>query len=224
MSDLEALLREALWARQLSGDELARVRADVFERSFAAGGYVCRKGERPEHWHGVVDGLLKMCTVSPAGKAATFTGLPSGAWFGEGTLLKDEPRKYDLIALRDSRIAHLPRATFQWLLARSIPFNRFLLDQLNERLGQFIAMCEIDRLLEPDARVARCLATMFHPLLYPGHGRTLKISQEEIGNLAGVSRQRVNQALQQLERERLVTIEYGGIRVDDLDRLRQYGA
>lgn len=224
MNTLEELLAASAWARDLDDQERDRVFPTVFERPVAAGGYVCRKGEPARHWHGVVDGLLKMSTVSSAGKSATFTGLPAGAWFGEGTLLKNELRKYDLIALRDSRIAHMPCATFRWLLDRSIPFNRFLLDQLNERLGQFIGMCEFDRLLDPDARIARCLATLFNPLLYPGNGPTLRISQEEIGHLAGVSRQRVNQALQQLERDRLLTVEYGGIRIDDLERLRQYGA
>ena len=76
----------------------------------------------------------------------------------------------------------------------SIAFNRFLLTQLNERLGQFIGMVEYERLLEPDARVARCLAELFNPYLYPGNRAELEISQEEIGYLSGVSRQRVNQA------------------------------
>ncbi len=139
-------------------------------------------------------------------------------------MLKDEPRKYDVVTLRDSRIAWMPRATFDWLLDNSIPFNRFLLTQLNERLGQFIAMVEYERLLEPDARVARCLSELFNPLLYPGHREELEISQEEIGYLSGVSRQRVNQALQVLSREGLLDVEYGLIRIRDLPRLRRYGS
>ena len=45
-----------------------------------------------------------------------------------------------------------------------------------------------DRLLDPDARIARCLAALFNPVLYPGTNRLLQISQEELGYLAGVSR------------------------------------
>ena len=129
---------------------------------------------------------------------------------------------YDIIALRDSQIAYMPRATFMWLLDSSIEFNRFLLVQLNERLGQFIAMVEHDRLLGPDARVARCLATMFNPYLYPGNGPLLQISQEELSYLAGLSRQRVNQSLKQLENAKLLRIEYGGITVLDLEGLKQF--
>jgi CRP-like cAMP-binding protein len=165
-----------------------------------------------------------MSSVSPNGRSATFTGLPAGAWFGEGTLLKDEPRRYDLIALRDTRIAVMPRATFRWLLDTSIPFNRFLLTQLNERLSQFIGMVEYDRLLDPDARVARCIGEMFNPILYPWTANTMHLSQEEIGYLSGVSRQRVNQALQELERAGLLEVGYGGVTISDLQGLRRYGA
>jgi CRP-like cAMP-binding protein len=120
-------------------------------------------------------------------------------------------------------VALMPRATSNWLLDSSIPFNRFLLLQLNERLGQFIGLVEYDRLLDVDARVARCLASMYNPYLYPATGMELQISQEEIGYLAGVSRQSVNQALQALERARLVRIVYGGIVILDLPGLRNFG-
>ena len=73
--------------------------------------------------------------------------------------------------------------------------DSYLIIQLNERLGQFIGMIENERMLDPDARIARCLAALFNPVLYPGTNRLLRISQEELGYLAGVSRQRANQGL-----------------------------
>jgi CRP-like cAMP-binding protein len=222
MASLPEMLRASLWARQITPAELARVEATIVERTVPAGRHACRKGEPVDHWIGIVDGLVKMTSLAPSGKLTTFTGLPAGAWFGEGSLLKDEPRRYDVVALRDSRLACMPRATFSWLLDHSIAFNRFLLLQLNERLGQFIGLVEYGRLLAVDARVARCLASMFNPYLYPGIGTQLSISQEEIGYLAGVSRQRVNQALKRLEQEGLLCVEYGGITVLDLDRMRGF--
>ena len=154
MQTLADALRSSIWAQGLTAPQLERVLVDTKERAVAAGGYVAHKGEPVDAWLGVVDGLVKMSSVSPAGKLVTFTGVTSGGWFGEGSVLKDSRRKYDIVALRDSRIAVMPRATFLWLLESSIPFNRFLLTQLNERLGQFIALVEYDRMLEPDARVA----------------------------------------------------------------------
>jgi CRP/FNR family cyclic AMP-dependent transcriptional regulator len=223
MTTLAEMLRTSLWAKALTPDELARVERDVVERAFPAGSHVCRKGDPVEHWIGIVEGLVKMASLSAEGKLTTFTGLPAGAWFGEGSLLKDEPRRYDVVALRPSRVALMPRATFDWLLDTSIPFNRFLLRQLNERLGQFIGQVEFDRLLGIEGRVARCLASMFNPYLYPATGMELQISQEEIGYLSDISRQRVNQALKALERAGLIRVSYGGIVVVDLPRLRNYG-
>jgi CRP/FNR family transcriptional regulator, cyclic AMP receptor protein len=218
------MLRESPWATSLTPEQLARVEAEVVERSYAGGSYVCRKNDPADHWIGVVDGLLKMSSVSPEGKTVTFTGMRNGGWFGEGSLLKTEPRKYDVVALRDSRLAFMPRTTFNWLLDNSIGFNRFLLMQLNERLGLFISLVEFDRMLDTDARVARCLAALFNPHLNPGGGRELQISQEEIGYLCSTSRQRANQALQVLEKDGLLKVEYGCITILDLDRLRVYGA
>jgi len=224
MQTLAAMLRASLWAQGLTRAQFDRVVADTKERAVPAGAYVAHKGDPVEAWIGVIDGLVKMSSVSPAGKLVTFTGVTSGGWFGEGSLLKDPRRKYDVIALRDSRMAYLPRKTFHWLLDNSIPFNRFLLTQLNERLGQFIALVEYDRMLEPDARVARCLAALFNPHLYPGTLRRLQISQEEIGHLSATSRQRCNEALRRLEDAGLLRVEYGGVTILDVEGLRNFGA
>jgi len=71
--------------------------------------------------------------------------------------------------------------------------------------------------------VARALAQLFNPLLYPGTTSQLQLSQEEIGLLSGVSRQRANQALQVLEKAGLLKVEYGGVRVQDVEGLKRFG-
>jgi len=223
MQSCADLLRASIWAKSLTEAELRQVESEILERVVPSGGYVCRKGAPVDHWIGVIDGLLKLSSMSAEGKSVTFAGIPGGAWFGEGSMLKSEARRYDVVALRESRVALMTRATFDRLLDSSITFNRFLLNQLNERLAHFIAMLEYDRMLDPDARVARCLAALFNPYLYPGVGPQLQISQEEIGLLSGVSRQRANQALQVLEKKGLLRVEYGGITVLDLAGLGGYG-
>ena len=207
----------------MSDDDYRRAREGIVERQVPTGGYVCHKGEPADHWHGVIDGLAKMCSDWATGKTASFTGIAAGGWFGEGSMLKDEPRRYDVIALRDTRVACMRRETFHWLLDHSIAFNRFIINQINERLGLFIGLLESERLLDVDARVARTLAALFHPVLQPGIESRIAISQEEIGYLAGISRQRVNKALRQLEDDGFLTTQYGGITVLDLEGLRRFG-
>ncbi len=217
------MLALSAWTQELPAEHFSRVRAAIAVREFGAGACVCRKGDPASAWLGVIDGLVKIHSLSPAGKSVTFAGIPAGGWFAEGSVLRGEPFKYDIVALRDSRIALMPEATFRWLLDTSIPFNRFLLKQLNERLGQFIGMVEHDRLLEPDARVARALAALFNPHLYPNSDPHIQISQEELGYLAGASRQRVNRALQVLGKAGLIKVDYGLVTVLDLDGLQRYG-
>jgi CRP-like cAMP-binding protein len=212
------------WLNVLAPSERGPATAALQVADAQGGDFVCKIGRRANFWFGVVDGLLKMSNDASGGTSITFTGVPSGAWFGEGTLLKRESYRYNIEALRRSVVAGLPIETFEWLLERSIPFNRYVMGQLNERLSQFIAAREIDRLTDPDTRVARNLAALFHPVLYPGVGKLLRITQLELGFLVGLSRQRVNEALKALQDAQVIRVEYGGVRVLDLEGLRRYRA
>jgi CRP-like cAMP-binding protein len=211
------------WLALLDAAQRSRVAADMQVAEAAAGEFLCRVGRPATLWFGVVEGLLKMSNDGAVGAPITFTGVPSGAWFGEGTLLKREAYRYNIEALRSSVVAGLPINAFDWLLERSIPFNRYVMNQLNERLGQFIAAREIDRLADPDTKVARSLGALFHPVLYPGVGEVLRITQQELGYLVGLSRQRVNEALTRLQAKGWIRVEYGGVRVLDRAALQQAG-
>ncbi len=217
----EGELADIPWLKTLLADERERAVADIKVVNVAIGELLCRVGRPATFWFGVIDGLLKMSNDSSRGVPITFTGVPPGGWFGEGTVLKREVYRYNIQALRKSVVAGISVETFHWLIDRSIPFNRFVMQQLNERLGQFIGAREIDRMNDPDVRVARSLAALFHPLLYPGVGNLLRITQQELGYLVGLSRQRVNEALHALQAQGLIRIEYGGLRVLDLDGLRR---
>jgi CRP/FNR family transcriptional regulator, cyclic AMP receptor protein len=219
----EHLLEIAFWARDLAESEIEQARRGIVEKTFPAGGYICHRGDRFDSWTGIVNGLVKMGTVSKSGKDVTFAGLRTGGWFGEGTILKDEARLYDIVALRETRVALMSRAAFLWLFEHSVAFNRFLVRQINERLGQFIAVVEYDRTLEATERMARNIAWLFNPVLFPGGGSHLEISQEELGLLAGISRQATNKSLQVLEGKGLLRVERNGITVLDLGRLGHYG-
>ena len=211
------------WLAMLDRRERETVLGDLKVASVATGERLCRVGKPVTFWFGVIDGLLKVSNDGARGIPVTFAGLPPGGWFGEGTVIKREAYRYNVEALRPSVVAGLGAETFHWLLDRSIPFNRFIVQQLNERLGQFIGAREIDRLSDPDARVARSLAALFHPVLYPGVGSLLRITQQELGYLVGLSRQRVNEALQALQLQGLIRVEYGGVKVIDLEGLRGVG-
>lgn len=223
MITLERLQEIAEWARELTEDELERARRGISERTLPAGTYLFHRGDRVDAWTGVIHGVVKMSTVTEGGKAVSYTGIATGGWFGEGSVIKDEPRQYDIVALRETRFALLNGATFRWLFENSTGFNRFLVRQLNERLGQFIAFLGHDRMLEATPRLARCIAWLFNPVLSPKVGSHLEISQEELGLLSGMSRQVANRALKELEAAGLLRVDHDGITVIDLPSLRQFG-
>jgi CRP/FNR family transcriptional regulator, cyclic AMP receptor protein len=222
MSKLAQALAQAVWARGLTPEEKSRVERETYSRVYPKGGTVFRAGDASEHWIGVIDGLAKMTIVSAEGQATSFVAVGTGAWFGEGTVIRRGPRGYDGVVLRESELAFMPRATFMALLDRNITFARFIIDQLNERLRQFVGLAQRDRLLEPNARVALSLAALYNPLLSPGIESALVISQEEIAELSGLSRQRTNEALKSLETKGLVRVQRVGLTILDLEGLQNF--
>ena len=221
--DAERMREIAYWSHELTPEEFERARQGLRERSFSHGTTICEEGREYDAWIGVVDGLVKLRSLSAEGKDVSLSGIHAGGWFGEGSVLKGEKRQYDVVTLRDTTVALLDRATFMWLFENSAAFNRFLVRQLNERVGFFIGLGENDRMLDPTARVARALASMMNPVLFPDVGHHLMITQEEIGLLAGLSRPIANQALKKLEQSGILRWEYGGVTVLEFDALQTYG-
>ncbi|MEJ8573869.1 Crp/Fnr family transcriptional regulator [Microbaculum marinum] len=223
MIDIAHLKSIAAWSAELTPEEAERAARGITERTLDTGTYLFHRGDRFDNWAGIISGIVKMSTVTSGGKAVSYTGITVGGWFGEGSIIKDEPRQYDIVALRRTQVACMSGATFRWLFENSTGFNRFLVTQLNERLGQFIAMLGHDRAFEATPRVARCIAWLFNPILSPGVGGHLDISQEELGLISGLSRQMTNKCLKTLEENGLLRMEPDGIRVLDLPGLKHFG-
>jgi CRP-like cAMP-binding protein len=212
------------WAPLLTRDQLQRVQSGLRERLIPQGAAVCHTGTPVLYWKGMIDGLVKLSVASPNGRTSTLTGMGAGAWFGEGPVLRSSTWDFDGVALRDTRIALIPRAAVLWLLEVNLAFSRYIIDQLNERLAQCLSVIEAERLEVAEVRVARCLAWLFNPVLYPGVGARLTLTQQEIGYLSGVSRQRVNRALQMMESAGLLSAAYGAVHVPDPPALLRFRA
>ena len=107
-------LRDIPWLHTLDAEERERVVADLRVVQVQPGELVCRVGRPVTYWFGVIDGLLKMSNDSAMGMPITFTGVPPGGWFGEGTVLKNETYRYNIQALRKSLVAGITAGTFHW--------------------------------------------------------------------------------------------------------------
>ena len=198
------------WFAALPAEDQARISEKVFTLQGDKGDVILRAGDKVEGWYAVLSGLVKLQSQSSQGRRSAYLGIPGGEWFGEGAAMKNEARRYDVIALRDSQLLCLPSEEFAQLHACSLVFNHALADQLNMRLGQAMAIIETMRLRTPEQRVAMYLGR------HLWHGpRKMSLSQEELGILAGLSRQTVNQALKLLEQQGLVSLEFGRVSILD---------
>ncbi|WP_341911469.1 Crp/Fnr family transcriptional regulator [Polaromonas sp. YR568] len=212
-------LRSQPWFAALPADTQTRLLERTLTLSGRKGEVMLAAGSPVKGWYAVLSGLVKLQSTSCTGRVSAFLGVPDGEWFGEGSVLKTEPRRYDVIALRDTLLLCLPRAQFDELLAHSLPFNHFLVAHLNRRLGQAMTIIEAERLRSPEQRVALYLTRVF----WQGR-RRLVLSQEELGHLAGLSRQTVNRALKTLEQEGLVSLEFGRVAMLDEQALAAYAS
>ena len=207
------------WFTQLPAEQQARVTDSTLTLAASKGELLLPAGATVEGWYAVLSGLVRLQSPSGQGRVSAFLGVPDGEWFGEGSTLKTERRRYEVMALRDTVLLCLPRAEFENLLAHSLPFNHFLVAHLNRRLGQAMAIVEAGRLRAPGQRVALFLSQMF----WQGRRRVI-LSQEELGHLAGLSRQTVNRALKAMEEQGLVSLDFGRVTILDASALDAYAA
>jgi CRP/FNR family cyclic AMP-dependent transcriptional regulator len=215
----------AAWpfAARLGDEERGRVAFDVELRKLAAGTVVCHKGMRASTWIGVLAGAVKIEATAPDGRSTTLATMPTGSWFGEGSVLKEERGwPYEALMLQAGEVALMPAATFRWLIDTSLPFNHYIIDHLNARLGQFIERCEHERLYQADQHIAHCIVELLDRELYPDSSPQVVLSQEELARLAGASRTVVNRVLHRLESMGVVGMSYGAIRLLDPARLRRF--
>jgi CRP/FNR family transcriptional regulator, cyclic AMP receptor protein len=218
---VDELLADSPWYGQVGAAAQQQLRSTLVERAIASGDSLGHHGQVQHCWYGVLEGLLKWSIDAPDGRTVTLGGQSVGSWFGEGTLLRGQPRQADLVALRHSRVVLMPFDTFDGLRRSEPAFNEFVLQQINERLHWFMGNFAAQRLQGADHLVARALVGLIHPLLNPRGARHLMISQEELAHLATVSRQRCNESLVAMKQEGLLQLDYGAVRVLDLDALQR---
>lgn len=191
-------------------DEVSVQHADKGTVMMPAGGAV-------QGWHAVLSGLVMLQSPASQGRASAFIGVPDGEWFGEGSAMKPEPRRYHVVALRPTTLLCLPLPLFVTLRETSLGFNQFLVQHLNMRLGQAMTIIEAGRTQSPEHRVALYLSRLFWRST-----RRLNLTQEELGQLVGLSRQTVNKVLRVLEGRAIVSLDFGRVAIVDDEALNAY--
>ena len=205
------------WFAGLPAAMQERLREEVFAEQADKGAVMMPAGSAVRGWHAVLSGLVMLQSPTSQGRSSAFIGVPDGEWFGEGSAMKPEPRRYHVVALRPTTLLCLPLPLFATLRDTSLAFNQFLVLHLNMRLGQAMTIIEAGRTQSTEHRVALYLSRLFLRST-----RRLNLTQEELGQLVGLSRQTVNKVLRSLEGMGIVSLDFGRVAIVDDEALNAY--
>ena len=210
------------WAllRPLSPQVRSRVMGAAQPRRYPRGDVVFHEGEPGDTLHLVRSGRLAVRVSTDAGDSATLRILRPGDAFGELSLVRPtgrHQRSATVTALEPVETLVLPRAAFESLRASHPQVERLLVALLAERVDQLS-----QRLLEAlyvgvEIRVLRRLLELVD--IYgggqAGSAPVIPLTQDDLAGLAGASRPTVNQVLQRLAAQGVVTLKRGSIIVTD---------
>lgn len=208
----------AAWLRVLPHEVGAWVVGAIEIRPLAAGEVLIARDEPPRGWFGVAEGFLA-AEQSPGARPWHGLGLPSAAWFGEHDLLLDAPCDATVTALVPTRVAVLPKPSFDRLLEQQPGFSRFVLQLQAQRVAALRHRLTWPPRVGTNAGVALRLAELFAAAALFDGDHHVALTQASLSSFVGLSRQRINEALNRLRRCGELELLYGGLRVLDPPRL-----
>ena len=194
-------------------------------KRYKDGALMAARGEPPEGWIGCARGAVRVSSTSLSGKQITLTYVEPGIWFGDVAMFDGDRRTHDAYAHGATTTVGVSRADFQKILALHPELYEALLKLHARRIRLLFGQVEDLNTLPLRARLAKQLGHLLRSYGTPVPGTehemriTLQLAQEELAQLLGASRQRVNQELKAMEREESIRIEPGGLVIRNRDAL-----
>jgi CRP/FNR family transcriptional regulator, cyclic AMP receptor protein len=198
------------WFSKLSQPLREAILSRATVRRLADGTSMATRGTVAVDWVGVAKGAVRVSSVSLSGKQVSLTYVEPGTWFGDIALFDGLPRTHDADAHGQTTLLSVRRADFHELLTQHVELYDALLRLNCRRLRLMFNLFEDLNTLPLASRLAKQLL-----LLARSYGVeqgeeiriTLQLAQEDLAQLLGASRQRVNQELKSFEREGAVRVE-----------------
>lgn len=218
--DRRALLASNALFQNLSAVELERLARYTRLEKFAANQTIFRQNDAGTTMMAVVGGRVRISRLSAAGKEIVFGILTPGAIFGEIALLDGGERSADATALGETRLIVLDRRDFIPFLKRHPAVAIGMLEVLCKRIRRTDEQVEDSLFLVRDARLAKALlnlADQFGKETPEGLCIDLQLSQRELGNFVGLTRESINKQLHEWREAGLVDLKDGLITIRDID-------
>ena len=221
--------REAINAGRWFSSLSPTLRHDIlrcaYVKRFRDGDLIAARGDSADEWMACGKGAVRVSSTSLSGKQITFTYVEPGIWFGDVAILDGDRRTHDVYAHGDTTVVCVAKADFQKILSQHVEFYDAMLRLQARRIRQLFGLVEDLNTLPLRARLAKQLLHLARSYGVPSlnNGQEIRIglqlAQEELAQLLGASRQRVNQELKAMEREDAIRIEPGGLVIRDRDAL-----
>ena len=215
--------RSGAWFRDIPVALQDQLLAAARVQRVAGGASLLRKGDAVDGLYCVVAGCLRVTTTAADGRQAMLAIAEPPQWFGEIALFDGAPVSHDVQASAPTTLLQVPRARLLMLLEATPAHWHALGLLLTHKLRAAFATIEETTLLTPQQRLARRLIA-----LADGWGqspertrREIRVPQEQLGQMLGLTRQTVNRLLRQLSRDGSLRMGRGAIEILDIEALRR---
>jgi CRP-like cAMP-binding protein len=223
--DERAAINAGRWFSSLSPSLKHDILRCASVKRFKDSDLITARGDQPQEWIACAKGAVRVSSTSISGKQITLTYVEPGIWFGDVAIFDGDRRTHDAYAHGDTTILCVAIADFKKILTLHAELYEALLRLHAKRIRQLYGLVEDLNTLPLRARLAKQLLHLVRsygiPSLSDGSEFRigLQLAQEELAQLLGASRQRVNQELKTMEREESIRIEPGGLVVRNRDAL-----
>ncbi len=220
-----AAINSGRWFASLSPSLRHDILRCTYVKRYKDGELIAARGDPPEEWVACAKGAVRVGSTSVSGKQITLTYVEPGIWFGDVAIFDGDRRTHDAYAHGDTTIVCVARADFRKILDTHTELYEALLALQSRRIRLLFGLVEDLNTLPLRARLAKQLIHLgrsygVQSLADPDEIRiSLQLAQEELAQLLGASRQRVNQELKQMEREGAIRVEPAGLTIRDRDAL-----
>lgn len=223
--DERAAINSGRWFSSLSPSLRHDILRCAYVKRYKDGELICARGDPPEEWIACATGAVRVSSTSISGKQVTLTYVEPGIWFGDVAIFDGERRTHDAYAHGNTTTLCVARGDLRKILSLHVELYEALLRLHARRIRQLFGLVEDLNTLPLRARLAKQLLHLVRSYGVPGlsdGGEVrigLQLAQEELAQLLGASRQRVNQELKSMEREEAIRIEPGGLVVRNREAL-----
>lgn len=208
--------------RHLRPEELSRLAASAILVRYRAHATIFQHGDPGNSMMAVASGRVKICNYSSEGKEMVLNIIDRGGLFGEIAVLDGQPRSGDAVAIEDTELLVLERTRLLPFLTANPEISTRLIAVLCQRLRHTSEALEDALLRDAPSRVARGLLRLARTFGKPeaaGLRLDIKLSQQQIGNLIGISRESTNKYIGEWTRERWLAVNNGFITILDREAL-----